>query len=53
VDIVHEPDGTTIVEHSSAILVVDPQGRLTAVLTGPFTADALQADFRLIAGARS
>jgi len=53
VDIVHEPDGTTVVEHSAAILVVDPQGRLTAVLTGPFTADALQADFRIIAGARS
>ncbi len=52
-DLVHEPDGTYSVEHSTAILVVDPAGRLAAVLTGPFTAADLQADFRSIAGARS
>jgi protein SCO1/2 len=53
VDLVHQPDGSYSVEHSTAILVVDPEGRLAAVLTGPFTAAALQADFRSIAGARS
>jgi protein SCO1/2 len=41
----HESDGTYTVDHSSAILVVDPQGRLAAVLTGPFTADGLRKDF--------
>ncbi len=43
------PDGSYNVDHSGAILVIDPAGRMAAVLTGPFTAQALQADFRLIA----
>jgi len=53
VDLVHQADGSYTVEHSAAILVIDPNGRLAAVLTGPFNASALQADFRSIAGAHS
>jgi protein SCO1/2 len=44
-------DGTYTVDHSGAIFVLDPDGQLTAILTGPFTVDALQADFqRIVAG---
>ncbi len=44
-------DGSYMVDHSSAILVFDPSGKLTAILTGPFTLEALQADFqRIVAG---
>lgn len=53
VDLVHQSDGTYSVEHSAAIVVIDPEGRLAAILTGPFTASALQHDFSSIAGARS
>jgi protein SCO1/2 len=49
----HQADGTYTVDHSSAILVVDPAGRLAAVLTGPFTADTLRTDFLRIASAAS
>ncbi len=43
-------DGSYAVDHSGAIFVVDPLGRIAAVLTGPFTAAALQSDFgRLLA----
>ncbi len=43
-------DGSYAVEHSSAIFVVDPAGKIAAILTGPFTAAALQSDFkRLVA----
>lgn len=41
-------DGAYTVDHSSAILVVNPRGQVTAILTGPFTVDALQTDFRRI-----
>jgi protein SCO1 len=41
-------DGSYAVDHSSAILVLDPSGKLAAILTGPFTVEALQADFQLI-----
>jgi protein SCO1 len=41
-------DGNYIVDHSSVIFVVDPAGRLAAVLTGPFTVDALKSDFQRI-----
>lgn len=51
VAISHEPDGSYLVDHSSAILVVDPAGRLAAILTGPFTADVLRTDFLRITGA--
>jgi protein SCO1 len=47
-----KPDGSYTVDHSGAIFVVDPAGKLTALLTGPFTADALQADFERIVAAR-
>jgi len=44
-------DGNYTVDHSGAIFVIDPAGRLAAVLTGPFTVEALQSDIqRLIAG---
>jgi protein SCO1/2 len=42
--------GGYTVDHSAEIFVVDPTGKLAAVLTGPFTPDALQADFdRIVA----
>jgi protein SCO1/2 len=41
-------DGAYSVDHSSAIFVVDPSGRIAAILGGPFTPDALQDDFRRI-----
>jgi protein SCO1/2 len=44
-------DGSYTVDHSNAIFVLDPGGRLAAILTGPFTAEALQTDFqRIVAG---
>jgi protein SCO1/2 len=44
-------DGSYTVDHSGAIFVLNPEGRLTAILTGPFTVDALRADFqRIVAG---
>jgi len=44
-------DGEYTVDHSGAILAIDPAGDLAAVLTGPFTVDALASDIqRLIAG---
>jgi protein SCO1/2 len=45
-----EAGGGYSVDHSGAIFVVDPGGRLAAILTGPFSAPALESDFRLIAG---
>jgi protein SCO1 len=46
-------NGDYIVNHSEAIFVIDPNGNLAAVLTGPFTVDALQGDFRRIVTARA
>ena len=44
-------DGAYSVDHSGAIFVLNPKGRLAAILTGPFTVDALQSDFqRIVAG---
>jgi protein SCO1 len=45
-------DGSYTVDHSGAIFVLNPDGRLTAILTGPFTVDAIQGDFRRIVDAR-
>jgi len=46
-----QADGSYTVDHSSTILVLDPSGKLAAILTGPFTVDSLQADFqRIVAG---
>jgi protein SCO1/2 len=44
-------DGTYTVDHSGAIFVLDPAGKLAAILTGPFSAEALQADFQRIVAA--
>jgi protein SCO1/2 len=44
-------DGNYTVDHSGAIFVIDPSGKLTAILSGPFTLDALQSDLkRIVAG---
>ena len=51
--IIPQPDGSYSVEHSGAIFVVDPAGRLSAILTGPFSAEALQSDFRRIVGSHT
>ncbi|HEV7611692.1 MAG TPA: SCO family protein [Steroidobacteraceae bacterium] len=45
-------DGNYTIDHSAAIFVLDPDGRLAAILTGPFTADALRSDFQRIVSAR-
>jgi protein SCO1/2 len=44
--------GNYTVDHSGEIFVVTPDGRLRAILTGPFTVDALQNDFERIVRAR-
>jgi protein SCO1/2 len=44
-------DGNYTVDHSGAIFVVDPGGRVTAILSGPFGVDALQGDFQRIVAA--
>ncbi len=45
-------DGNYTVDHSGAIFVLDPDGRITAILTGPFSVAALQGDFQRIVNAR-
>ncbi len=48
-----QPDGSYAVDHSGALFVIDPKARVTAILTGPYTAQALGADFaRLLAAER-
>jgi cytochrome oxidase Cu insertion factor (SCO1/SenC/PrrC family) len=39
-------EGAYTVDHSGDIFVVDPDARLAAVLTGPFTVAALAGDWR-------
>lgn len=51
VNIQRAANGNYIVDHSTAIFVIDPAGKLTAVLTGPFTLAALQSDFQRIVAA--
>lgn len=41
-------DGNYTVDHSGAIFVIDPEGKLAAILTGPFTVQALGEDYRRI-----
>ncbi len=48
VNIQYAANGNYVVDHSTVIFVVDPAGRLAAVLTGPFTVNALERDFRRI-----
>jgi protein SCO1/2 len=44
-------DGNYSVDHSAEIFVFDPSGKLAAVLTGPFTVEALHGDFaRIVSG---
>ncbi|MEP6883348.1 MAG: SCO family protein [Gammaproteobacteria bacterium] len=45
-------DGNYTVDHSGAIFVLDPDGRLIAILTGPFSVAALKDDFQRIVAAR-
>ena len=45
-------DGTYTVDHSGAIFVLNPAGKLAAVLTGPFDVGALESDFRRIVDGR-
>lgn len=45
-------DGNYTVDHSAQVFVFDPAGKLAAVLSGPFTVDALQGDLRRILAAR-
>lgn len=44
-------DGSYTVDHSGAIFVLNPDGRLAAILTGPFSVAALQGDFQRIVAA--
>jgi protein SCO1/2 len=46
-------DGNYTVDHSGAIFVLDPEGRISAILTGPFSVAALQGDFQRIVDARA
>jgi protein SCO1 len=41
-------DGSYTVDHSAEIFVIDPAGKLAAILTGPFSPAALQSDFQRI-----
>jgi protein SCO1/2 len=44
-------NGNYIVDHSAVIFVIDPGGKLAAILSGPFTVDALGGDYRRIVNA--
>jgi protein SCO1/2 len=44
-------DGNYTVDHSGAIFVLNPDGRLNAILTGPFTVAALLDDIKRIVAA--
>ena len=46
-------DGNYTVDHSGAIFVLSPDGRIAAILTGPFSVDAVQGDFQRIVAARA
>jgi protein SCO1/2 len=46
-------DGNYTVDHSAAIFVIDPKGDLAAVLTGPFSTDALRSDIKRIVTGRA
>jgi protein SCO1/2 len=53
VNIQYAANGNYIVDHSAEIFVIDPAGNLAAILTGPFTVDALQSDYRRIVTGRA
>lgn len=46
-------DGNYTVDHSAALFVIDPAGNLAAVLTGPFTVQALAGDYARIVANRA
>jgi protein SCO1/2 len=46
-------DGNYTVDHSGEIFVLSPDGQIAAILTGPFSADALRGDFLRIVAARA
>jgi protein SCO1/2 len=48
-----DKDGNYTVDHSAQVFVFDPGGKLAAVLSGPFTVDALRADLQRIVAARA
>jgi len=51
VNIRYGANGNYSVDHSTEIFVIDPAGNIAAILTGPFTLDALKSDFqRLVTG---
>jgi protein SCO1/2 len=45
-----DESGNYMVDHTSAVFVFDPQGRVRGILTAPLTAGNLAHDYRLIAG---
>ena len=45
-------DGNYAVDHTGAIFVVDPDAQIAAILTGPFTAEALRGDYQRIVATR-
>ena len=51
--IVPTADGNYAVDHSEAMFVLNPDGRLNAILNGPFSVDELQDDLRRIVAAAS
>jgi protein SCO1/2 len=46
-------DGNYTVDHSAAIFVIDPKGTVAAILTGPFSTDALRSDIKRIMTGRA
>jgi protein SCO1/2 len=38
------------IDHTTSLMLIDPQGRLTAVITPPFTADQLVTDLNALTG---
>jgi protein SCO1/2 len=53
VSIRQEPGGGYSVDHSAAIFVIDPEGRIAAILTGPYTTAGIVADLEQITAVRS
>jgi protein SCO1 len=54
VSIEYAADGSNyVVDHSTVIFVIDPAGKLAAILSGPFTVDALRSDFQRIVTGRA
>ncbi len=44
-------DGNYTVDHTGALFVLNPDGRIAAILTGPFSVAALQSDFQRVVAA--